>query len=134
MVKRIANRLNITGYVKNLEDGQVEIECEGDEERIDELVRIIKESKDPIYVNDVKISRTSAEGKFSTFSIITGDLASEVFEGFATGAMYMELIASKQDQTIKEIRTLSSSIHDMLDARFKKLEDDVSYIKAKIGV
>ena len=39
----------------------------------------------------------------------------------------------KQDTTINEIRTLSSNMHDMIDKRFQKLEDEIVEIKAKIG-
>ena len=141
IVRIAATRLGITGHVKNLDDGSVEIECEGEEERIDELVDIIKGSRKPIHVEDVKIRRADAEGKFATFRIIMGDLTSEMVEGFSTGTMYLERIDSKQDQmldkqdqTIKEIRTLSSSMHDMLDARFQKLENEISHIKTKMNI
>ncbi len=41
-VYRIANQLKLKGYVKNLEDGSVEIFAEGEEEKINELIEKCK--------------------------------------------------------------------------------------------
>ena len=38
----------------------------------------------------------------------------------------------KQDVVINEIRSLSSNMHDMMDARFQRLEDEISKIKARL--
>ena len=38
----------------------------------------------------------------------------------------------KQDVVISEIRSLSSNMHDMIDARFRRLEDEISNIKARL--
>ena len=38
----------------------------------------------------------------------------------------------KQDVTTNEIRSLSSSMHDMMDARFQRLEEEISKIKARL--
>ena len=44
-VRRKANELELHGYAKNLEDGNVEIVAQGNEEKISQLIEFIK--KDP---------------------------------------------------------------------------------------
>ena len=41
----IAHRLGLTGWVKNLPDGRVEIVCEGSKEKIDSLLSEIQQSQ-----------------------------------------------------------------------------------------
>lgn len=42
---RLAQRLTLKGWVKNLDDGSVEAELQGDEERIDFLIRSMQSLK-----------------------------------------------------------------------------------------
>ncbi len=45
--------------------------------------------------------------------------------GFSTSSMYLKSIDSKQNQTVGEIRQLSSNVSDMLDSKFQKLENEM---------
>ena len=151
-VRALAANLRLAGHVKNLEDGTVEIICEGEQGDIEELVGKIRSIKPPVKVEDVSVAYSDAQG-LTNFKIIVGDQTQEMVEGFGTGAAYMQLLLGKQDQmlgkqdqmlgkqdqmlgkqdqTIDEIRALSSSITDMLDSRLSKLEKEVSEIKARL--
>jgi len=136
-----AIRLGIVGCVENLDDGTVRIECEGERDDIEGLIRSIRDSSEPIRVKDIDVQYSEDAGRFRTFRIVPGDMASEMVKGFATGAMYLSRIdqkqdrmLDKQDQTVTEIRSLSSNIRDMLDSRFERIENDISQIKSKLQI
>ena len=68
-VEGLASRLGgVTGFVKNLPNGNVEVVCEGDEEQLDELVSRINERMGP-YIGDSLIDRRPAANEFASFEI-----------------------------------------------------------------
>ncbi len=42
-IGNIADSLTVTGFAENQEDGSVKVVCEGEEEKIKELIKAIKE-------------------------------------------------------------------------------------------
>ena len=127
-VRNNAKFLKITGYVKNLEDETVEIVVEGLKESIQSLIQTIRYVEEPALVKDIEVSYGEATGEFKSFKIVAGDLKEELIEGLSTGHMLLmkslnkqDQMLDKQDQTVIEIRTLSTNMHDMLDARFSRL-------------
>ena len=68
-VEGLASRLGgVTGFVKNLPNGNVEVVCEGDEDQLDELVSRINERMGP-YISDSLIDRRPAANEFASFEI-----------------------------------------------------------------
>lgn len=61
----IAKELGLTGWVKNLFDGRVEMEVQGEKEKIDELIRRLKEDRfikiDKMIVNEKECLITEHE-------------------------------------------------------------------------
>jgi acylphosphatase len=101
-VKHIAIRYKLKGYVKNLDDGRVEIVAEGDEESLSKFLNDIRIKKEPILVESIDVSYEEPTGEFKVFKIITGSLEDEMVEGFSTGAMYFNIVISKQDQMLQK--------------------------------
>ncbi len=66
---REARKLGLNGFVRNLEDGSVEIVVEGDEERINSLVFSAR-SEGPGFVSDVKIVYEPVKGDLKGFKIV----------------------------------------------------------------
>ena len=64
-----AAALGITGFVRNLTDGNVEIIAEGEPAALDELVHIVKEGPGFSFVDGVDIKKIPVEGTFLQFSI-----------------------------------------------------------------
>lgn len=52
--RKIARKLGVTGYVKNMPDGSVYIEAEGPEEKLSELLEFSKKGPKNAKVNNVK--------------------------------------------------------------------------------
>ncbi len=70
---------DISGYVKNLDNGKVEIVAEGEEEDLRALINRINIVHYPFAVKSFTVEWQEATGEFTTFEIIRGDLLEELF-------------------------------------------------------
>ena len=66
--ERAATLLNLTGWVKNLRDGRVEVLCEGKESSLKEFLQKI-ESVFGVYISDKEIEWSDAAGEFDYFDV-----------------------------------------------------------------
>jgi acylphosphatase len=66
---REAQRLGVVGWVRNREDGSVELEAEGESGRVDELVAWARQGPPAAMVRDVQLDEISATGADSIFTI-----------------------------------------------------------------
>ena len=105
--------------------------CEGEEGNIARLVEVVRGARKPIEVDDVRIEYSDPTGGFKSFGVRTGDQLTEMLEGLARARRTFQML-DKQDIVINEMCFLSSSMHDMMDARFQRLEDEISKIKARL--
>ncbi len=69
-VKRKAMSLNITGTVKNRDDGSVFVVAEAEEDALKELIKFLNKGSILAKVSDVKIEWFESKNKFSKFKII----------------------------------------------------------------
>jgi acylphosphatase len=67
-VRALARQFAVTGYVKNLPDGRVELVVEGDAEEIRAMLRAIRVEMGH-YVRDVRETPSRASGGFSGFEV-----------------------------------------------------------------
>ncbi len=67
--KEEADRLGLTGFVRNLPDGRVEAVFEGDEELIEEMIRWCHVGSPYAKVSGVEVHEEPYTGKFSRFEI-----------------------------------------------------------------
>lgn len=68
-VHRIASRMGLTGYVRNLYNGDVEIEVEGDRSLIEELIKEVKVGPRTAHVSDVMIEWKPYQARFQNFDV-----------------------------------------------------------------
>ena len=66
--QRIASRLAVTGYVKNLPDGRVLLVAEGEPDELDRLMAVVRAELGR-YITDTGQSVGPANGQFSGFEI-----------------------------------------------------------------
>ena len=64
----VANRHQLTGLVRNLMDGSVEMIAQGRPDDIDDCIRDIKESLSS-YIRETKIEEISPDPKYKDFKI-----------------------------------------------------------------
>jgi len=88
----------ISGYVKNLDTGKVEIIAEGREEALQTLITRINITHYPIAVTECNVTWQEATGEFKKFEIIRGDIQEEIFEriDYAGTIMHETLDISKK--------------------------------------
>ena len=67
--QKAAGRLGITGGVKNLPDGRVEILAEGPRVTLDELLKILRQGPPLSRVSDVLVQWRDATNRFPDFQI-----------------------------------------------------------------
>jgi len=67
-VKNIAMRHNISGYVRNLPDGRVELVVEGPDAEIEELLTAVNNRMNG-YIRSIDVANLPATGEFSHFHI-----------------------------------------------------------------
>jgi len=64
-----ADRLGVTGWVRNTEDGAVEAIAEGEDDAIDRYVEWCRSGPPGARVDDLREQRRPATGEFSSFRI-----------------------------------------------------------------
>ena len=68
--QREARRLGVTGWVKNRNDGSVEIMAEGDEDAIKEIISWAHHGPSASRVDSVDVRWRSYTGEFADFRIV----------------------------------------------------------------
>ncbi len=64
-----ASSLELTGWVRNLRAGQVEVLAEGDKEKIEELINRLKQGPPLALVEKVDIGWEEYTGEFNNFRV-----------------------------------------------------------------
>ena len=64
-----ANRLGLTGWVRNRYDGSVETVAEGDRDTLESFLRQLRNGPGPAYVDEVDVEWLPATGEFSRFQM-----------------------------------------------------------------
>jgi len=137
LIQEEAARRRINGYVKNLENGTVEVVCEGRREDIDGLLESARALKDPVVIENVKSQYSEGEARYAAFRIthdgledealksmpkdqallkVMHTLVDETTKGFSTGSMYLRSINSKQDQMLDKQDQMLDKQDQMLGA------------------
>ena len=69
---RLASLFCVTGYVKNLMNGDVELVAEGTEQQLNDLLHEIKGSHLGRYISREQVRWSAAGGHYETFGILYG--------------------------------------------------------------
>ncbi len=65
-----AERLGLKGYVRNMEDGSVEVYVEGTKEKIEELIKKLEEGPFLARVEKLDVSWIEPKGMYDDFRIV----------------------------------------------------------------
>ncbi len=68
--RRKAARLNVTGWVRNLQDGRLEVLFEGSSENVDALIAFCRRGPSGARVVDTKVFFERYTGEFKDFRIV----------------------------------------------------------------
>lgn len=64
-----ARHLGLAGYVRNLPDGSVEAEAEGEEDKLNEFIEALTAGPSGAVVEEVKVEWKEYSGKYREFNI-----------------------------------------------------------------
>ena len=67
--KHIVKRYPVTGFVKNLSNGCVELLAEGEESQLQSLLKDIQKSPLKHYIRETDVQWNQMTGKYETFSV-----------------------------------------------------------------
>jgi acylphosphatase len=67
--ERLARRFSVDGFVRNLDDGRVEVVAEGEETALTDFLTAIRESGMKHYIRDVEARWSDAQGALKGFRI-----------------------------------------------------------------
>ncbi len=120
---------DISGYVMNLKNGEVEIVAEGSEEDLREFINEINIIQRPIAVKSFTIRWEEATGEYATFEIIRGDIQEETFErmDYAGDVLHsmdikFDRMLDKQDQMLDKQDQMLDKQDQMLDKQDQMLD------------
>ena len=68
-VERHARTLGLKGYARNLFDGRVEVEAEGEKSALEELLKQLHQGPPGARVEGVDVEWGDAEGRFKDFTV-----------------------------------------------------------------
>jgi acylphosphatase len=92
---------NISGYVKNLDTGEVEIVAEGSEKDLREFINEINIIQRPIAVRSFTVRWEEATGEYVDFEILRGDIQEETFERIDYAGKVLHSMDMKLDQSLQ---------------------------------
>ncbi len=92
---------NISGYVRNLKNREVEIVAEGSERDLQDLINKINIIRRPIAVKSFTVRWEEATGEYVDFEIIRGDIQEEIFERIDYAGNVLHSMDMKLDQSLQ---------------------------------
>ncbi len=120
---------NISGYVKNLDTGEVEIVAEGNEKDLRDFINAINIIQRPIAVKSFTVRWEEATGEYADFEIIRGDIQEETFErmDYAGNLLHsmdtkFDRMLDKQDQMLDKQDRMLEKQDQMLEKQDQMLE------------
>jgi len=137
---------NISGYVKNLDTGEVEIVAEGSESDLRDLINEINIIRRPIAVKSFAVRWEEATEEYADFEIIRGDIQEETFErmDYAGNVLHsmdtkldrmldkQDQMLDKQDQTLQIARETKEEIVGLRSDTRKHLDDEFGEIRKEL--
>ena len=68
-VRRLANKLRLEGFVRNLRNGDVELLVEGSEEDVDRVIQWCHRGPTRAFVSNIRVEKSEATREFMGFAV-----------------------------------------------------------------
>ncbi len=121
IVQNIARKLNITGYIENLEGYDVHIIAEGRVHDLDAFIQAIRVVEYPVEVEEICTVEEEYRGEFSYFTVIRGSPEDELAERFDTAIAIFSRMEKKQDISLEKHDTSISLQKETLNLQKETL-------------
>jgi acylphosphatase len=135
-----AFELGLRGHVMNLDDGAVEIICEGPAEKLAIMAEKANIRIYPVRVDSIEIALSEPTGEFADFEMVPDPrLDNDPNSKIGIGIMLMRALDAKQerslekqDATLNAIKCLDSSVGS-LDPTLKTMDSHITSMDRNIG-
>ena len=122
-IDEIAFNLDLNGYVKNLDDGTVQIISEGEEDDIKELLEKINITQYPIRVEKIDVVYKKPTDEYKTFDVIREeDLTTATYERMDAAVRYMREMNSNLSQKIDGVGNKIDGVGNKIDGVGDKID------------
>ena len=132
IIQKTALKLGFTGYAENLKNGDVKVVCECEENKLDQFIDAINIKNDFVSVENIEKKVETATGEYESFEIKMGDLAFEMFQGYATAGKYFNWLGQKVDASIeatKEVGQKVDGVGQKVEGVGQKVEKSIEATK-----
>ena len=110
-VFELAVRAGLKGWVRNREDGSVEIVCEGPKGAIEQFAKNIRIEEPPILVDNLKINYGEATGEFRQFKIDwKANVNEAIMERMGTAARYLRELKTEVRGVGSEVKCVGQKV------------------------
>ena len=116
-IASIADELGVCGFVENLGNGSVVIECEGERQVLDEMMQQIKETPEPVAIESMTMETSPATSNMSGFHILNHDVDEEVKAAILAGTAQLTTISktlTSMGQTLTSINKTQNTMGQTL--------------------
>ncbi len=127
-VRKATFNTGISGYVKNLKSGDVEIVAEGEEIKLKKLLDDINVTRYPVDVKSFSVTWEEASDKYNGFKIIRGNKDDELFERIDVAGALLYIVVEnsslslvKQDQMLEKQDQMLNKQDQMLEKQDQML-------------
>ena len=149
-VQEAARALGVTGFVRNLKSGDVEVACEGEEPALGKFEKALAMKKDLIEVREVvPAGAPPKKGRFAYFEIKYGPMEEELGERMGAGIQHIrdvgqkvdgvgkavEVVGQKVDGVGKDVKVVGQkvdSMHSDMNTRFDHMAQRYDLIAASL--
>lgn len=125
IIQKTALKMGLTGYVENLKNGDVKVNCECEENKLDKFIEAITVRDDIVFVEEIEKKVEKASGEFESFEVKFGDLAFEMFQGYATAGKYFDRLGKKVDGVGQKV----DGVGQKVDGVGQKVEKSIEATK-----
>jgi len=133
-IDEIAFNLNLNGHVKNLDDGTVQIICEGEEDDIKELLDKINITQYPIRVEKIDVIYKKPTDEYKSFNVIRDeDLTTATYERMDAAVRYMREMNSNLSQKVDGVGDKIDHLGDDLGDKIDGVGDKIDHLGDDLG-
>ncbi|QSZ68363.1 hypothetical protein RJ40_03415 [Methanofollis aquaemaris] len=113
-----AARTGVSGYVRNLPDGTVEIVAEGDAADLATFLDAVEAQDEPVIsVEGITISLTEPTGEFTGFDARFGDRKEEIFKRSMLALDLMKEVLKTEENLLAEQKKTNKLLEEILKIR-----------------
>jgi acylphosphatase len=126
-IQQRAWELGISGQVENLDDGRVQIEAQGEDEKLGEFIGSLNSIELPAIVKDVTKSEIDVQELRVNFKIKHGEIAQELDESLGAGQEQLLLLRKE----LVQFTTTTGNNFNTLANRYDKISEALTVLTSQ---